>query len=350
MSDQIKLNKKLLFYIFAKKDFPNKKKLKKIVCKDNERLKRYFTNSYRILEYTEVIINEKLNSELNDIYERDIFKIRYVKLFVDILINLLQDYKKSKDDFNKYLKEQKILVKNYFTYERYLKHVIEAKNSIDGQEIRNLESAIKDLYVRFIYAKNSEKYHIENPTGSYRIDKDIPYKSQTVIELSFREVLHQILDLNMTQISEKDIKKIVSYHYNCIEPFANKDRKEEKYSKKNLKLLNTSIEDRQRNAIINAKNTIITALKDLKLIEEEIEKKDTDPDKVRLFKLIEIKDTDWKMNAKTKNDTINSLIGGISDMNNVSPKSKKLVRFIFNYMGNYIEKSIPENQIMIASF
>ena len=120
--------------------------------------------------------------------------------------------------------------------------------------------------------------------------------------------------------------------------------------KKNLKLLNTSIEDRQRNAIINAKNTIITALKDLKLIEEEIEKKDTDPDKVRLFKLIEIKDTDWKMNAKTKNDTINSLIGGISDMNNVSPKSKKLVRFIFNYMGNYIEKSIPENQIMIASF
>ena len=38
MSDQIKLNKKLLFYIFAKKDFPNKKKLKKIVCKDNERL------------------------------------------------------------------------------------------------------------------------------------------------------------------------------------------------------------------------------------------------------------------------------------------------------------------------
>ena len=53
--------------------------------------------------------------------------------------------------------------------------------------------------------------------------------------------------------------------------------------------MNTSIEDRQRNAIINAKNTIITALKDLKLIEEEIEKKDTDPDKVRLFKLIEIK-------------------------------------------------------------
>ena len=39
------------------------------------------------------------------------------------------------------------------------------------------------------------------------------------------------------------------------------------------------------------------------------------------------------MNAKTKHDTINSLIGGISDMNNVSPQSKKLVRFIFNYMG-----------------
>ena len=74
-------------------------------------------------------------------------------------------------------------------------------------------------------------------------------------------------------------------------------------------------------------------MKDLKLIEEEIEKKDTDPDKVRLFKLIEIKDTDWKMNAKTKHDTINSLIGGISDMNNVSPNSKKLVQFIFNYMG-----------------
>ena len=58
-----------MFYIFTKKDFPNKKKLKKIVCKDNERLKKYFTNSYRILEYTEVIINEKLNPELNEIYE-----------------------------------------------------------------------------------------------------------------------------------------------------------------------------------------------------------------------------------------------------------------------------------------
>lgn len=333
MSDQIKLNKKLLFYIFRKKDFPNKKKLKAKLCKDNKRLKRYFTNSYRILEYTEVIINEKLNPELNDIYERDKFEFRYVKLFVDILINLLQDYKKSKDDFDKYLKEQKILVKNYFTYERYLKHVIEAKNSIDGQEIRNLESAIKDLYVRFIYAKNSEKYHIENPIGSYNIYKDVPYRNKTVIELSFRDILHQILDLNKTQISEKHIKDIVSYHYYEIESYSEKERKDEKYSKKNLKLLNTSIEDRQRNSIINTKNTIIKALKDLKLIEEEIEEKDNNPNKDGLFKLIEIKDTDWKMNAKTKHDTINSLIGGISDMNNVSPNSKKLVQFIFNYMG-----------------
>ena len=39
------------------------------------------------------------------------------------------------------------------------------------------------------------------------------------------------------------------------------------------------------------------------------------------------------MNARTKQDTISSLIGGISNMNNVSDENKKLANFIIDFIG-----------------
>lgn len=114
-----------------------------------------------------------------------------------------------------------------------------------------------------------------------------------------------------------------------------------KFVTKKKKISKTSPLQQQKDcAMINSiKISIITALEELKIITGENEYIDFDNYRYnstdnREFNLIKFKDSNWKMNAKTKQDTIKSLIGGISDMNTTTPScEKKLAMFIFDFIG-----------------
>jgi len=137
--------------------------------------------------------------------------------------------------------------------------------------------------------------------------------------LAFREILHHILNEEPKSISEKRILEIVNIYYNPNE----------------ISVTKTNSEQKEWVAKSAIKNSIITAFKELGIITGEnlyINSRYNSTHN-REFKLIKFKSSEWKMNARTKQDTISSLIGGISNMNNVSDENKKLANFIIDFIG-----------------
>ena len=63
-SIQKELNRKLLKYVFRNRDLPNKRDLKKIICKDNLKFQKSFSKSYEILEVGNILENGKLAPKL----------------------------------------------------------------------------------------------------------------------------------------------------------------------------------------------------------------------------------------------------------------------------------------------
>lgn len=349
MSMQKELNKDLLLYVFTNKNFPNYKELKKTICKDNKSKASSFSRSYTLLENTNILINGKLNPELSDVYE--IVEDESFNVFVSILINVLYDYEKLKLEFDSYLIKKQIIRKNYYSDDIYNYNIRKEKEKPKVKEtfkeFLDFELVIKDLFDRFIYAKIQEKAKQEiqetqeiqkkvpAANSSYNLTTDIPKSRQTTTEFAFRDILDRVLNKEPSVISEKEILNIVDmYYYGDTEDYCGEE--EDKKRKRNtISKTKTTSEQKERVAKSVIKSSIITVLKGLEIITEE--KSYTKPrcnsTHNREFKLIQFKDSNWKMNAKTKHDTISSLIGGISNTTKVSKENKKLANFIIDFIG-----------------
>ena len=326
-SIQRKLNRKLLKYVFRNRDLPNKSDLKKIICKDNSAFQKSFSKSYEILEVGNILENGKLSQKLEDVY-----KLRKVDVLVYLLANLLHEYQKPKKSFDRYLFNEGIRKNDYLEDKEFEKDVNFVKSLPEHLELLNLELAIEDLFNRFIFAKIEEKkFSLPRIKGNYSVKDDLPQSKKTTTELAFREILDYILRYEPSTILEKKIlNEVQKYYYTNYEY-------EEFVTKKISKTKST--QQQKDYAMINSiKISIITALEELKIITGENEYIDFNNYRYnstdnREFNLIKFKDSNWKMNARTKQDTIKSLIGGISDMNNVSIASKKQAMFIFDFIG-----------------
>lgn len=326
-SIQRKLNRRLLKYVFSNKDLPNKSDLKKIICKDNSAFQKSFSKSYEILEVGNILENGKLAPKLEDVY-----KLKKVDILVYLLANLLHEYQKPKKAFDRHLFSEGINKNDYLTEKNYIEDVDYERNLPEHLELLNLELAIEDLFNRFIFAKIEEKKSlVPHIKSNYKAIYDLPKSKQTTTELAFREILDYILRYEPSTISEKRIlQEVQKYYYTNYEY--------EEFVTKKISITKSTQEQKDYSTINSIKISIITALEELKIIIGENEYIDFNNYRYnstdnREFNLIKFKDSNWKMNARTKQDTIKSLIGGISDMNNVSIASKKQAMFIFDFIG-----------------
>ncbi|PHO13754.1 hypothetical protein CPG38_01820 [Malaciobacter marinus] len=315
-SVQTKLNKKLLKYVLENKALPeDKSALKKVVCGDNESFQKSFSNSYKLLEIGNILINGKLNPSLKVIYE--IKNIKNIDILVNILVNILNEYQKPKKSFDRYLFNNAINQNEYTNKDEFEEDLNYAKNLPEHLELLNIELAIEDLFDRFIYANIKS---VPKANGKYTIKEDLPLTKQTTTELAFRDILDLILkeQLQNLSISENEILEIVKkYYYEDFEYLEYKNKKQEKKEK-----------DKKSAAINGIKNSIITTFISLDVFinEEKV-------NNARIFKVFKFKSNSWKMNAKTKQDTIKSLIGGITNITNVSDENKRHAKFILDFIG-----------------
>lgn len=331
MSMQEELNKDLLLYVFTNKNFPNYKELKKIICNGNTSKEKSFLRSYKLLEDTNILKNGKLNPELSDIYEitEKVEQKNNANAFVSILINVLPEYRKAKIKFDSYLIKNRITREKYYSDNRYNLDVNYFKELPENKEIYNFELVIKDLFDRFIYAKILEKQQkVPNTNGNYDLKNDLPKSRQTTTELAFRDILDYILSYEPSTIPEKKILGVVDMYY-----YGNEDHKTR--DKGTSSITKTTTEQKEMAAKNAIKNSVITVLKELKIItvENVYPKSRYGSTDNREFQLIKFQSSSWKMNAKTKHDAISSLIGGISNMTNVSDENKKLANFIIDFIG-----------------
>lgn len=326
-SIQKKLNRKLLKYVFRNRDLPNKSDLKKIICEDNLKFQKSFSKSYEILEVGNILENGKLAPKLKDVY-----KVRKIGVLVYLLANLLHEYQKPKKAFDRHLFSEGINKNDYPTEKDYIEDVDYEKKLPEHLELLNLELTIEDLFNRFIFAKIKEKkFSIPGIKGNYSVKDDLPQSKKTTTELAFRDILDKVLRFEPKTISEKKILSIVKMYYYPNDEY-------DEYLKKKIYKTKTTQKEKDYAMINSIKNSIITALEELKIITGEnvyinFNSYRYDSTDNREFNLIKFKDSSWKMNARTKQDTIKSLIGGISDMNNVSDANKKNAIFIFDYIG-----------------
>lgn len=372
MSMQKELNKDLLKYVFKNEELSNtteskskpksktklRTELKKSVCGEDKSKHSSFSRSYTLLENTNILINGKLNPELSDIYKianDDNLKESF-NVFVSILINVLYDYEKLKLEFDSYLIKKQIIRKNYYSDDIYNYKVRKEKEKHKVKEtfkeFLDFDLVIKDLFDRFIYAKIQEKKAKEKAkqeiqetqeiqkkvpaaNRSYNLTTDIPKSRQTTTEFAFRDILDRVLNKEPSVISEKEILNIVDmYYYGDTEDYCGEE--EDKKRKRNtISKTKTTSEQKERAAKNTIKNSVITVLEELKIITGEniYLKPRCNSTHNREFILIKFKDSNWKMNAKTKHDTISSLIGGISNMDNVSDENKELANFIIDFIG-----------------
>lgn len=367
MSMQKELNKDLLKYVFKNEELSNttkskpkskpksktklKTELKKSVCGEDKSKQSSFSRSYTLLENTNILINGKLNPELSDVYKiaNNTKQEKNFDAFVSILINVLYDYQKLKLEFDSHLIKKNIIRKNYYSDDIYNYKVRKEKDKVKEtfKEFLDFELVIKDLFDRFIYTKiqeekEKEKQEIQEiqkkvpaANRSYNLTTDIPKSRQTTTEFAFRDILDRVLNKEPSVISEKEILNIVDmYYYGDTEDYCGEE--EDKKRKRNtISKTKTTSEQKERAAKNTIKNSVITVLEELKIITGEniYLKPRCNSTHNREFILIKFKDSNWKMNAKTKHDTISSLIGGISNMDNISDENKELANFIIDFIG-----------------
>ncbi len=124
------------------------------------------------------------------------------------------------------------------------------------------------------------------------------------------------------------------YYYGDTEDYCGEE--EDKKRKRNtISKTKTTSEQKERAAKNTIKNSVITVLEELEIITDKnlYIKPRCNSTHNREFKLIQFKDSNWKMNAKTKHDAISSLIGGISNITKVSKENKELANFIIDFIG-----------------
>lgn len=357
MSKQLKTLEKLLLVIFSNKNFLQKEDLRVEFCKENKEFDEYFNKAYEILEESNFILKRKynlnslgktsegllfqdeLNHEFCDIYE--ITDEAKIKDFVKIFAITLSKYVKIKQLHNKYLnKKYGITMRsssieagsNNFYNEYNIKYgrkkgslakteLDEIFNDAKTKERQFHEDMIKQLYILYINGNITINEIFDVSSIQYEQNEE---KNKELIRYLFIQILQHILWLNLTKISERIIKDKINEFLN---DYYNHKLKPLNKSKKVLKTDPAKIQESAKN---NMFKIIIEAFKALGIITDEFTESGS-----RIFNIIEIEDTQWKMNAKSKNVLISYLIKGFSSLNNISPEDKKLIMKIFNFKGKF---------------
>lgn len=388
MSKQLKTLEKLLFVIFSNKNFLQREDLRVEFCKENKEFDEYFNKAYEILEESNFILKRKfnlnslgktskglvyqdeLNHEFCDIYKitneskiKDFVKIfavtneskvkNFVKFsaitnesktkdFVKIFAITLSKYARIKQLHNKYLKKAYDITmrsssiepgSNNFYYKYNIKfenrrtsplsknEELEIFNDAKTKERQFHEDMIKQLYTLYIDENITINEIFDVSSIRYEQNEE---KNKELRRYLFIQILQHILWKNLTTISESIIKDKINEFLN---DYYNHKLKAIKKSRKVIKTDPKKIQESVKN---NMLKIIIEAFKALGIITVEFTESGS-----RIFNIIEIEDTQWKMNAKSKNVLISYLIKGFSSLNNMSPEDKKLIMKIFNFKGKF---------------
>lgn len=279
------IDKKLIKHIFTTENFGTKKVLKEFCLKDIgdskiDTVENYFLLSYNVLCETNILINDKLNPMYENIYELD-----NVDEIIDILIASLQKYRSQLELLKKEVKSicvgGETLEDLEYIKEPYQLFLFQLSNTID------------DLSNRLI--KNDKT----NPDTNYKVILNPLIDQNNMTVFVFKELLNYILKDNMEVVTNEFIFNIINkYNFMLDEDLENKGKTKN-----------------------NIKRSVVNVLKLSKIIIN-----DKNP-----YQITTIIDKKYKMNARTKVESISNILNGISKITSISKEERNLIDKIFNF-------------------
>ena len=282
---QADIDKKLIKHIFKNKEFGTKKVLKEFCLKDIgdskiDTVENYFFLSYNVLCETNILIND----ELNPMYE-NIYKLDNVDEIIDILMASLQKYRSQLELLKKEVKSicvgGETLEDLEYIKEPYQLFLFQLSNTID------------DLSNRLI--KNDKT----NPDTNYKVILNPLIDENNMTVFVFKELLNYILKDNMEVVTNEFIFNIINkYNFMLDEDLENKGKTKN-----------------------NIKRNVVNVLKLSKIIINE-----KNP-----YQITTIIDKKYKMNARTKVESISNILNGISRITSISEEERNLIDKIFNF-------------------
>lgn len=294
MSIQDDIDKQLLNEVLTTKQLRSKEELQREYEKDQMGFYNKSRYNCFMLAYDN-LVNLKIihNGQLNSIY------VNKKKSYVVDIDNIVE------------------ILRPNIQYYRY-KLAISIEKSLDGVKIKSFKkaSAYKQKkyteYFEFNYKQSLDKIlddihdlldrFINNskskPIEKYESELDIFRQRQSYIEMFFKDVIFEILNGSLSEISKETIennaKKYIDYSFEYAD----------------------SMKD-------NIKSKVINALKLLKIIIDETETQ---------YIITPILEQEWKMNARTKSESIHILVGGLTSIkDNIKQKDIDRVHEIFNF-------------------
>jgi hypothetical protein len=279
------IDKKLIKHIFTTENFGTKKVLKEFCLKDIgdskiDTVENYFFLSYNILCETNILIND----ELNPMYE-NIYKLDNVDEIIDILMASLQKYRSQLELLKKEVKSicvgGETLEDLEYIKEPYQLFLFQLSNTID------------DLSNRLI--KNDKT----NPDINYKVILNPLIDENNMTVFVFKELLNYILKDNMEVVTNHFIINIINkYNFMLDEDLENKGKTKN-----------------------NIKRYVVNVLKLSKIIINE-----KNP-----YQITTIIDKKYKMNARTKVESISNILNGISRITSIPDEERNLIHKIFNF-------------------
>lgn len=279
------IDKKLIKHIFTTENFGTKKVLKEFCLKDIgdskiDTVENYFFLSYNILCETNILIND----ELNPMYE-NIYKLDNVDEIIDILMASLQKYRSQLELLKKEVKSicvgGETLEDLEYIKEPYQLFLFQLSNTID------------DLSNRLI--KNDKT----NPDTNYKVILNPLIDENNMTVFVFKELLNYILKDNMEVVTNEFIFNIINkYNFMLDEDLENKGKTKN-----------------------NIKRYVVNVLKLSKIIINE-----KNP-----YQITTIIDKKYKMNARTKVESISNILNGISRITSIPEEERNLIHKIFNF-------------------
>lgn len=277
MSIQYEIDKKLLDEVFSNKKLDSKKELRKFFSFDvlgNKDKTRYnsFNISYDNLVELKILKKEKLNNKYKNVYDID-DKAGLVTILLPNILYFRRKYLCA-------MEEKKTMSNRAFNI------------SVYKMQLDDLKSDIEELLNRFIL--NCKKI----PNKAYEYEFDHFKMKQSFREFAFKELLFHFLNESKNEqnsfLIEKIREQVKSKFFYEIDDF----------------------DDLYKD--------VIRAFKLLKIIVRE--------DSLS-YHLKDLEDPLWKMDSRVKSESIHTLIGGITDLNDNPPSQDVIdaVHKIFNF-------------------
>jgi hypothetical protein len=303
MTYQTEIDEKLLRYFLEKENPRPKEKLKKKYSKDkknnyNKTYENYFHLSYNSLLYLNLINEEgKLNSKYENIrvLKNDNKKIKEEKkkkidFIFSLIIDTVQRYRLR---LFQALEIQKGIDNLWIAQDEEVRRI---RREITDEESKKLlddiSTVIHDLLDRFI--NNST----ELPNQSFELITKSSFQKETSMNvILFKNLLFLILDGNKEVIYDSEINAMYNGMIEALEWELSKSSKS------------------------NIKRHVIKVFKLLEIFETE----------KAPYKIVKITDTEWKMNALSKIDSIKDIVKSISNRHEIPKEDREMIMKIFNF-------------------